>query len=89
MAPEQPWESKKVGTGAPPVRLPYGWDWVLPYHAVSLRDGHPRYCMGIAILLRTDPVKQLVYRVFDPVMLRAEPTKPVDIEPAIAAPVPP
>jgi predicted GH43/DUF377 family glycosyl hydrolase len=48
MAPEQPWECKKVGTGAPPVRLPYGW--VLPYHAVSASNGHSRYSMGIAIL---------------------------------------
>jgi predicted GH43/DUF377 family glycosyl hydrolase len=48
MAPQQPWETNKVGTGAPPVRLPYGW--VLPYHAVSAPDGHPRYCMGVAIL---------------------------------------
>ena len=48
MAPEQPWEADKVGAGAPPLRLPYGW--VLPYHAVSAPEGHPRYCMGVAIL---------------------------------------
>ena len=48
MAPEQSWEAKKVGTGAPPVRLNYGW--MLTYHAVSAMDGHSRYCMGVAVL---------------------------------------
>ena len=48
MAPEQPWEAKKVGTGAPPVRFPYGW--ILPYHAVSAPNGQTRYCMGVAVL---------------------------------------
>lgn len=48
LQPQQPWEELKLGSGAPPVHTPGGW--LLPYHGVSDVDGHPRYCMGIAIL---------------------------------------
>jgi predicted GH43/DUF377 family glycosyl hydrolase len=65
LAPEQPWEMQKVGTGAPPVRLPYGW--VLPYHAVSAPAGHARYCMGIAILDLERP-QRVLYRTPLPVL---------------------
>jgi predicted GH43/DUF377 family glycosyl hydrolase len=65
MAPEQSWEAEKVGTGAPPVRLPFGW--VLPYHAVSISDGHRRYCMGIAILNVERP-SRVIYRTPLPVL---------------------
>ena len=65
MAPEQPWESLKVGTGAPPVRLPYGW--LLPYHAVSALDGHRRYCMGAAIL-DLDRPSHVLYRTRSPIL---------------------
>ncbi len=65
MAPEQPWEAMKIGTGAPPVRLPYGW--VLPYHGVCIRDGHPQYSMGIAVLDGERP-SRVLYRSTAPVM---------------------
>jgi predicted GH43/DUF377 family glycosyl hydrolase len=65
MAPEQPWEKNKVGAGAPPVRLAYGW--VLPYHAVSSPDGHPRYCMGAAILDLNRP-SRVLYRTPAPIL---------------------
>jgi predicted GH43/DUF377 family glycosyl hydrolase len=65
MAPEAPWEAKKVGTGAPPVRLPYGW--ALIYHAVSAPDGHARYCMGVAILDRDRP-SRVLYRTPSPIL---------------------
>lgn len=65
MAPQQSWEMKKVGTGAPPVRLPYGW--VLTYHAVSAPDGHSRYCMGAAILDGERP-SRVLYRTPSPVL---------------------
>jgi predicted GH43/DUF377 family glycosyl hydrolase len=65
MAPEQPWEKNKLGTGAPPVRLPYGW--VFPYHAVSAPEGHPRYCMGVAIL-DLDRPSRVLYRTPEPVL---------------------
>jgi predicted GH43/DUF377 family glycosyl hydrolase len=59
MAPEQSWETKKVGTGAPPVRLNYGW--MLTYHAVSVQKGQARYCMGVAILDGEHP-SRVLYR---------------------------
>ena len=65
MAPEQAWESKKVGTGAPPIRLPYGW--VLPYHAVSAPTGRPRYCVGVAILDLERP-SRVLYRTPSPIL---------------------
>jgi predicted GH43/DUF377 family glycosyl hydrolase len=65
MAPKHAWEVKKVGTGAPPVRLSYGW--LLPYHAVSAPGGHSRYCMGMAILDLERPSK-VQYRSPAPVL---------------------
>lgn len=65
MAPEQPWEAKKVGNGAPPVRFPFGW--VLPYHAVSSPEGHPRYCMGVAVLDLEHP-SRVLYRTPSPIL---------------------
>ena len=65
MAPEQSWETKKVGTGAPPVRLNYGW--ILTYHAVSAPDGHPRYCMGAAVLDGERP-SRVLYRSPSPIL---------------------
>jgi predicted GH43/DUF377 family glycosyl hydrolase len=65
MAPEQPWEAIKIGTGAPPVRMPYGW--LLPYHAVAIVNGQPRYCMGIAVLDLERPARVL-YRTHDPIL---------------------
>ena len=65
MAPQQEWESEKIGTGAPPVRRPYGW--VVPYHAVSAPSGRTRYCMGVAILDLERPARVL-YRTPKPVL---------------------
>jgi predicted GH43/DUF377 family glycosyl hydrolase len=65
MAPEQAWEAKKVGPGAPPVRLPYGW--VLPYHGVGVWQGHSRYCMGVAILDGERP-SRVLYRTPAPIL---------------------
>lgn len=65
MAPVQPWEKNKVGAGSPPVRLAYGW--VLPYHAVSTENGHPRYCMGAAILDLERP-SRVLYRTTRPIL---------------------
>jgi hypothetical protein len=70
MAPERSWETQKVGTGAPPVRLPYGW--VLPYHAVSAPGGRPRYCMGVAIL-DGERSSRVLYRTPEPILEPHEP----------------
>jgi predicted GH43/DUF377 family glycosyl hydrolase len=65
MAPEQPWEIKKVGTGSPPLRLNYGW--VFTYHAVSAPQGHRRYCMGAAVLDGERP-SRVLYRTPSPIL---------------------
>jgi predicted GH43/DUF377 family glycosyl hydrolase len=55
MSPKYPWGARKIGTGAPPFRLAYGWG--LTYHAVALVDGRPRYSMGFAVLDAERPSK--------------------------------
>jgi len=65
MGPQQPWESEKVGTGAPPLRHSYGW--IVPYHAVSAPMGHARYCMGVAILDLKRP-SNVLYRTPWPIL---------------------
>jgi predicted GH43/DUF377 family glycosyl hydrolase len=69
MAPQAEWERLKIGAGAPPVLLPYGW--LLLYHGVSGADTalekHVRYCAGAAILDRDDPTRVL-YRSPRPIL---------------------
>jgi predicted GH43/DUF377 family glycosyl hydrolase len=65
MSAMYPWGARKIGTGAPPIRLAYGWG--LAYHAVSLVNGRPRYCMGFAVLDGERPSKVL-YRSPVPVL---------------------
>jgi predicted GH43/DUF377 family glycosyl hydrolase len=78
MAPAHAWEMRKVGTGAPPVRLPYGW--VLPYHAVSTPDGHPHYAMGMAVLDLERP-SRVLYRTPSPIL---EPEAPYECNGLVA-----
>jgi predicted GH43/DUF377 family glycosyl hydrolase len=69
LAPEADWEQLKIGGGAPPVRLPYGW--LLLYHGVcgwqGPREKHVRYSAGVAVLDLEDPTKVL-YRSRRPVL---------------------
>jgi predicted GH43/DUF377 family glycosyl hydrolase len=54
MRPEQPWESTKIGAGAPPVRVREGW--LLTSHGVSPDGaGGQIYRAGAALLDRHDP----------------------------------
>ncbi|HWE60919.1 MAG TPA: glycosidase [Chloroflexota bacterium] len=63
------WEQLKIGTGAPPVRLPYGW--LLLYHGVSTHQRQEevlrQYCAGMAILDLADPTRVL-YRSPHPIL---------------------
>ncbi len=63
------WESGKIGAGAPPVRLPYGW--LLLYHGVSpqpgAEPGRVRYAAGAAVLDLADPTT-LLYRSPQPIL---------------------
>jgi predicted GH43/DUF377 family glycosyl hydrolase len=60
-----PWEAVKIGTGAPPVRLPGGW--VLMYHGVSGVGEHRRYSMGVAVLDLERP-SRVLYRSPEPIL---------------------
>ncbi|WP_320129720.1 glycoside hydrolase family 130 protein [uncultured Sphaerochaeta sp.] len=44
------WESRKIGAGAPPLRVPQGW--LVLYHGV---DAQQRYSMGALLLDKDDP----------------------------------
>jgi len=65
LAPKAPWEAIKLGSGAPPVRIPRGW--LLTYHGVSRVGTQLQYSMGVAIL---DPerLSQVLYRTPLPVL---------------------
>ena len=69
LAPLADWEAIKIGGGAPPVRLSYGW--LLLYHGVSVdriqAGDHRRYCAGAAILDLDDPTVVL-YRSSCPIL---------------------
>ncbi len=87
MAPQADWESLKLGGGAPPVRLPYGW--LLLYHGVSGYQGesekHVRYCAGAAVLDLDDPTKVL-YRSPRPVLEPSLPHETAGIVPSVVFP---
>jgi beta-1,2-mannobiose phosphorylase / 1,2-beta-oligomannan phosphorylase len=78
LEPMADWEAIKIGGGAPPVLLPYGW--MLLYHGVSSGQtaaiGSRRYCAGVAILNRDDPTTVL-YRSTLPIL---EPVESSEID---------
>ena len=78
LAPQAAWERLKIGAGAPPVLLPYGW--LLLYHGVSgtetETEKHVRYSAGAAILDRDDPTRVL-YRSARPIL---EPESPAETQ---------
>jgi predicted GH43/DUF377 family glycosyl hydrolase len=64
MLPAEPWEARKIGGGAPPVRTDAGW--LLIYHGVS---DEGRYCAGAALLDGRDPqqvLARLPYPILEP-----------------------
>jgi len=69
MEPQADWESVKIGGGAPPVRLSYGW--LLLYHGVTgyqtATEKHVRYCAGAAVLDLADP-STVLYRSPRPIL---------------------
>ncbi len=65
MVPKEPWESIKLGGGAPPVRIPSGW--LLTYHGVSRVEERLQYSMGVAILDAERP-SRVLYRTPLPIL---------------------
>lgn len=49
------WDSSRVGTGPPPLRIPEGW--LLIYYGVKMTSAGPLYRLGAAILDEKNPGK--------------------------------
>lgn len=69
--PVKEWEKLKIGAGAPPVLIPYGW--MLVYHGVHKREGsteeHPRLCYSAGVLILSEEVPQkIIYRSPHPIL---------------------
>jgi len=62
MEPEQPWESKKIGAGPPPIKTEAGW--LLIYHGV---DPDHVYRTGAALLDLEKPWK-VIARTPEPIL---------------------
>ena len=61
------WESRKIGAGAPPIRVPQGW--LVLYHGV---DEQQRYSMGALLLDKDDP-SIILSRSNTPILTPEEP----------------
>jgi len=87
MEPQADWEAVKIGGGAPPVRLPYGWLFL--YHGVAGSQAgpekHVRYCAGAAVLDLQDPTKVL-YRSPRPILAPELPAETQGIVPGVVFP---
>ena len=57
------WDSRKVGTAAPPIKTERGW--ILFYHGVSEKD--KTYRVGVVLLDLTDPTK-IIARLDEPIL---------------------
>jgi predicted GH43/DUF377 family glycosyl hydrolase len=70
-SPISPWESVKIGAGAPPVLTELGW--LIVYHGVqqiaNAADAtHPlRYSAGVMVLSKEDP-QEIIYRSSEPIL---------------------
>jgi len=65
---EQP-PAEKIGIAAPPIETE--WGWLLLYHVVSKRGGHPYYYVSAALLDIADPTRVIARRktpLFEPEM---------------------
>lgn len=85
MGAQAAWEQLKIGSGAPPVRLPYGW--LLLYHGVSTQGdaASRRYVAGAAILDLEDPTTVL-YRSPEPILVPETPQEMEGIVPGVVFP---
>jgi predicted GH43/DUF377 family glycosyl hydrolase len=87
MAPQTDWEKIKVGGGAPPVRLPYGW--LMLYHGVSSQQDESglrlTYSAGAAVLDLTDP-SRVLYRSPRPILKPEMPHETHGIVPNVVFP---
>ncbi|MDB5056791.1 MAG: glycosidase [Chloroflexi bacterium] len=87
MTPQADWEHIKIGGGAPPVRLPYGW--LMLYHGVSLQSSmygqQLVYSAGAAVLDLTDP-SRVLYQSPRPILKPELPHETQGIVPNVVFP---
>jgi predicted GH43/DUF377 family glycosyl hydrolase len=88
--PQQPWESIKIGGGAPPILTRHGW--VLVYHGVSGQfvegadlQTHLRYAAGVMVLDREDP-RRILYRSSEPLLTPEVPEEQEGVVPNVVFP---
>lgn len=88
--PEEPWESLKIGGGAPPIRIPEGW--LTFYHGVSgtasLNPDVPKHVVYVAGALVLDAQRPttILYRSPKPVLEPAEQGEQQGIVPNVVFP---
>lgn len=78
--PEQPWEARKVGGGAPPVATQLGW--LVVYHGV---DQSSRYSAGVAVL-DPDRPERVRYRSPAPLLVPELPEERAGTVPNVVFP---
>ncbi len=94
MTPVAEWEQVKIGGGAPPIRLPYGW--LLLYHGVAnestgvagedtAREPLLRYSAGAAVLSLEDPTT-ILYRSPRPILVPEQPHELYGVVPQVVFP---
>jgi len=78
--PVKPWESLKIGAGAPPLLTKHGW--MIVYHGVHKKENYtkenPKYCYsaGVMILSENAPQK-IIYRSPEPILVPELPDETV------------
>ena len=71
-SPIYPWESLKIGGGAPPILTKHGW--LMVYHGVRKHDGctddKPKYTYSAGVMILSEKAPQkIIYRSPNPVLV--------------------
>lgn len=75
--PEAPWQEKKIGASAPPIKTKYGW--LLMYHGVQGDKPGRYYRQGVMMLDLKDP-RKIISRPKDFILEPAEPFEKEGVE---------
>ncbi len=80
--PEYPWESLKIGAGAPPILTKHGW--LMIYHGVRKHSGctdiQPRYTYSAgAMVLSEQHPQKIIYRSAEPILAPELPDETIGI----------
>ena len=80
--PEYPWESLKIGAGAPPILTKHGW--LMIYHGVRKHSGctdeKPKYTYSAgAMVLSEEHPQKIIYRSKEPILAPELPDETIGI----------